>query len=127
MQTLRVVNETLKNCIISWPTIDMADEYIIEGMTNVFYYEPIDVVNENFYTIETKECLGDFWEINFPVALDDFERNLVQLEKITDKYNCDFLGYDDIANLMDIGWENSFPKSEILNNFIEEIEEQLTR
>ena len=83
--------------------------------------------DENFYTVEIKECLADYWEINFPASLDDWERNLSQWKEICDKYNCDFLGYDNIAELMDIGWESGFPESEILNKFVKEIENQLKR
>lgn len=83
--------------------------------------------DENFYMIETKENLADYWEINFPLTLDDWERNLSQLQEICDKYNCELLRYDNIAELMDVGWENGFPKSEILNKFIKEIENQLKR
>lgn len=83
--------------------------------------------DENFYTVETKECSGDFWEINVPATLDEFERNLSEWQEISNKYNCDFLGYDDVAKLMDIGWKNGFPESDILNKFVKEIEEQLKR
>ena len=56
-----------------------------------------------------------------------FKKKLSCLKEISDKYNCDFLGYDDVAGIMDIGWENSFPASSLLNQFVKEIEEAMKR
>lgn len=76
---------------------------------------------------ELESCLADFWEINIPVMLKVFEENLSSLQQITDRYKCDFLGYDPGAELMDIGWEKEFPEDSVLKQLIEEIEALLTR
>ena len=81
--------------------------------------------NENFYTMEVKKCLSDFWEISVPMTLEKWIQKLPQWQEICEKYNCDFLGYDNVFGLMDIGWKDNFPESEILNKLIKEIEEQL--
>lgn len=83
--------------------------------------------DENFYTIEVREYMSDFWEINFPMSKDNWKRNLSEIKEISEKYNCDFLGYDDTASIMDIGWENNFPESSNLNWFVKEIEETMKR
>lgn len=77
--------------------------------------------DENFYTIEVVNCMADFWEINIPMLPETFKKKLSCLKEISDKYNCDFLGYDPTAKLLDIGWENSFPVSDVLNEFVKEI------
>ena len=82
--------------------------------------------DENFYTMEVLDCMADLWEINFPMSEESCERNLSQIQGISEKYNCDFLGYDDVAGIMDIGWENSFPESSILNKFVKEIEKTMS-
>lgn len=78
--------------------------------------------DENFYAMEVTDCMADFWEVNFSMAPDSWKRNLSELRKISEKYDCDFLGYDDSAKIMDIGWEKCFPESNILNKFVDEIE-----
>ena len=91
---------------------------------------------ENFYTIEVKGCSADFWDeiteklyqlwrISIPTTIEDWERKVSQWENISEKYNCDFLGYDDAAGFVDIGWKNSFPESKILNQFVKEIEKSV--
>ena len=79
--------------------------------------------DENFYTMEVINSMADLWEINIPMLPETFKKKLSCLKEISDKYNCDFLGYDPTAKLLDIGWENSFPASSILNQFVKEIEE----
>lgn len=83
--------------------------------------------DENFYTIEVVNCMADLWEINIPMLQETFKEKLSCLKEISDKYNCYFLGYDPTAKLLDIGWENSFPGSSILNQFVKEIEEVMKR
>ena len=83
--------------------------------------------DENFYTMEVQDDKPDLHEIRIPMSVDDFEYHLIQLREITEKYNCDFLGYDECAELADIGWENGFPVSDTLNNFVKEIENKLKR
>lgn len=83
--------------------------------------------DENFYTIEVVNCMADFWKINIPIPLETFKEKLSYLKEISNKYNCDFLGYDSTAKLLDIGWKNSFPGSSILNQFVKEIEATLKR
>ena len=77
--------------------------------------------DENFYTIEVTDCAADFWEINIPMSIKKWERKLSQWQKISEKYRCDFLEYDDVVGILDIGWANSFPESSILNQFVKEI------
>lgn len=81
--------------------------------------------DENFYTVEVKECGSDYWEVNIPLAISDFENKRSQMNELAEKYDCDFLGYDDIVGLMDIGWKKGFPDSETLNSFVKDLEEQL--
>ena len=77
--------------------------------------------------MEVQDDKPDLHEIRIPMSVDDFEYHLIQLREITEKYNCDFLGYDECAELADIGWENGFPVSDALNNFVKEIENKLKR
>lgn len=81
--------------------------------------------DENFFTIEIIKKSSDFWEINIPMSLYDWEKHMSQMDAISEKYHCDFLGYDDIVEIMDIGWEKGFPVSDVLNQLIEEIEKEL--
>ena len=89
--------------------------------------------DENFYTIEIKNCSADFqnkttrkgeqlWKISIPITIEDWKKKLSQWKDISEKYSCDFLGYDDVVSVVDIGWANSFPESDILNRFVKEIE-----
>ncbi len=83
--------------------------------------------DENFYTIEVQDCVADFWEINIPMQLQSFKVKLPNLQNISSKYKCDFLGYDDNAEMLDIGWKKGFPGSNILNQIVEEIENVLEK
>ena len=77
--------------------------------------------------MEVQDDKSDLHEIRIPMSVDDFEYHLIQLREITEKYNCDFLGYDECAELADIGWENGFPVRDTLNNFVKEIENVIKR
>ena len=80
---------------------------------------------ENFHTMEVTNCMSDFWEINIPMLPGTFKEKLYCLKEIFDKYNCDFLGYDPTAKLLDIGWKSGFPESNIFNQFVKEIKETM--
>jgi len=81
--------------------------------------------DENFYTLEVKENFADFFEINIEMTNAIFINNLDELKAISDKYKCSFFGHDDNCQLTDFGWDNSFPDSDTLNNFIDDIEKTL--
>lgn len=94
--------------------------------------------DKNFYTKEVKDTSADYfdeiseslkqlWEIDIPVKINDWEEKQLEWEKIAQKYNCDFLGYDIIHKRVEvgIGWENGFPEFDVLNQLIEEIEKQM--
>ena len=78
--------------------------------------------DENFYTVEIKDCMADYWEVNFPLSSDAWKRNASAFQQVAQNYGCRFCSYDPIAHLMDIGWEDGFPPSDNLNNFVAEIE-----
>lgn len=78
--------------------------------------------DENFYTLEIKENMADFYEINIVMTSDTFDNKLNVLRDICDKYECDFLGHDDECGFTDFGWKNGFPDSETINNFVNDIE-----
>lgn len=44
-----------------------------------------------------------------------------QLLEITEKYHCDFLGYDDGCGLIDIGWEKVYPDYTTMHAFLAEV------
>ena len=44
-----------------------------------------------------------------------------QLLEITEKYHCDFLGYDDGCGLIDIGWEKAYPDYTTMHAFLAEV------
>lgn len=81
--------------------------------------------DENFYTMEVANCMADLFEINIPMQSETFKEKLPYLKEISNRYECDFLGYDPTAKLLDIGWENSFPGCSILNQFVKDIEETM--
>lgn len=41
MQELKILSEDASKCFLTWPKIDVANKYILEGMTSIFYYEKI--------------------------------------------------------------------------------------
>ena len=49
MQELKILSESYNTIILCWNKSDTADEYLIEGLTNIFTYEPIDVVKKCSY------------------------------------------------------------------------------
>lgn len=77
--------------------------------------------DENFYTVEVKENMADYHEINVPMTMTEWENNLSDLKRLSKKFNCDFLGYDNVAGLVDIGWSKCFPESEVLNEIVKKI------
>lgn len=78
--------------------------------------------DENFYTMEVKENQADLYEISIKMTTEDFTSKLDKLNSIAEKYGCVFLGHDETCWLTDFGWENGFPESSIINNFVEDIE-----
>lgn len=82
--------------------------------------------DENFYSVEIKENLSDIHEINIVIPIEDFKNHLPELQKIADKYDCRFLGFDDVAGFMDIGWDNHFPSTTIIQSMLREIEKVLS-
>lgn len=77
--------------------------------------------DENFYMMEVTNSMADLWEINIPMLPETFKEKLSCLKEISNKYNCDFIGYDPTAKLLDVGWENGFPESEVLNEIVKKI------
>lgn len=78
--------------------------------------------DENFYTIEIQKCMADYWEVNFPLSEAAWQKNSSYFQQIAKKYNCTFCSYDPVVGLMDIGWEKSFPMSDELNRFVQDVE-----
>ena len=61
---------------------------------------------------------SDLFEISIPAKSYEYESNKEKLLALTDKFGCDFLGYDDICFLIDIGWENGYPTHEKMHTFL---------
>lgn len=61
--------------------------------------------DENFYSFEVKEVDSEILEISIPMTVETYEKNLEKLGDIADVYDCDFLGFDDTCDIMDIGWD----------------------
>lgn len=91
----------------------------VEGYAFVCYE-----CEENFYTTEICGNLADLHELNVEMTVDNYEKHLESLQILTSRYNCDFLGFDNVdcykgtdIGLCDIGWFPDFPDSDTLNEF----------
>lgn len=100
------------------------DELI--GYCTIGYTKEVKDTSADYFD-EISESLKQLWEIDIPVKINDWEEKQLEWEKIAQKYNCDFLGYDIIHKRVEvgIGWENGFPEFDVLNQLIEEIEKQM--
>lgn len=71
--------------------------------------------DENFVSFEVKKVDSEMLEISVPMSLDYYVKNEETFKSIADIYKCDFLGFDDTCNIMDIGWNAlSIPDSDTL-------------
>lgn len=61
--------------------------------------------NENFYSFEIKKVGSEILEISIPMTVEIYEANLIKLQEIAEVYDCNFLGFDDTCDTMDIGWD----------------------
>ena len=76
---------------------------------------------------DVKINLADLYELNIPYTSVKFENRLDKLSQLCDKYNIDFLGFDEMdemrgggySGLLDIGWANGFPDN--LNVIVKEL------
>ena len=107
---------------------EFSDNMLIEEINSRGY----TVVKEklNFYC---RHCKGRFrsnsikdsddelFRISIPATADEYEVHNEQLLEITEKYHCDFLGYDDGCGLIDIGWEKVYPNYTTMHAFLAEV------
>lgn len=74
--------------------------------TDVYGYDfTCKECDENIYSFEVKRVDSEILEISIPMDAETFKTNLEKLKNIADVYDCDFLGFDDTCNIMDIGWD----------------------
>lgn len=77
--------------------------------------------DENFFCIEVKDISGDFFEINFPISIADYEKNEAYLLSKLEIVNPCFIGCDDVAGFLDVGWED-IPSADIIHKTVEIVE-----
>lgn len=70
---------------------------------------------EDFYSIEIHEILGDFFEVTIDIGYDEYKMMLEAIKE-TFKDAC-FIGYDDFMEVCDIGFEN-IPDSKRVKDII---------
>lgn len=63
-----------------------------------------EVCEEDFYTIEVHEIMGDFFEVSVCMSSKEFY-GMLEAIKANFKDAC-FIGYDDLMEVCDIGFEN---------------------
>lgn len=62
--------------------------------------------DENFYGIEVKGFCGDLVEVSIPwISETEFEEKVDDLYDIMDEAGAVLLGYDNLEDVVDIGWE----------------------
>lgn len=70
---------------------------------------------EDFYRIEIKEFLGEYFEIYINMTMEEYENIR---EELKDKFkNASFIGYDNMVNICDISYEN-IPEEKELKEII---------
>ena len=100
--------------------------------TDVYGYDfTCKECDENILSFEVKKVDAEILEISIPMSVENYEKNEEKLKDIADVYNCDFLGFDDTCNTIDIGWDvykNSNTPSYIPDSIIlYEVAKQLCR
>lgn len=61
--------------------------------------------DENFYGMEIKEIRGGRIELSVTnISVSQYKRHLKELQELVLQGKCDFLGYDDVCNFVDVGW-----------------------
>lgn len=74
-----------------------------------------------FRSNSIKDSDDELFRISIPATADEYEVHNEQLLEITEKYHCDFLGYDDGCGLIDIGWEKAYPDYTTMHAFLAEV------
>ena len=70
---------------------------------------------EDFYSIEVNEIMGDWFEISICMSIDEFEE---MLESTKEKFkDACFIGYDNAIEVCDIGFED-IPDSKRIKDII---------
>ena len=54
-----------------------------------------DDCDENFYSIETNVPFDDYFEISVKMTADKYKKHEEKLRELVEKYDCDFLGFDE--------------------------------
>ena len=55
MQKLNILSEDYSTIIFGWNKIDTADEYMLEGITDIFTYEPITKIKKCSYVYKKNQ------------------------------------------------------------------------
>lgn len=80
-----------------------------------------DDCDENFYSIETNVPFDDYFEISVKMTADKYKKHKEKLRELVEKYDCDFLGFDEFFSQLDnIGWKN-IPNSDVINSFVKDL------
>ena len=74
-----------------------------------------------FRSSSIKDSDDELFRISIPASAQLYENLREQLLEITEKYHCDFLGYDDGCGLIDIGWEKAYPDYTTMHAFLAEV------
>lgn len=77
--------------------------------------------NGRFRSNSIKDSDDEYFRISIPTTADEYDVHNEQLLEITEKYHCDFLGYDDGCGLIDIGWEKAYPDYTTMHAFLAEV------
>lgn len=77
--------------------------------------------NGRFRSNSIKDSDDELFRISIPSTADEYEVHNEPLLEITEKYHCDFLGYDDGCGLIDIGWEKAYPDYTTMHTFLAEV------
>lgn len=75
--------------------------------------------------MEVRENVSDMYEVSVPAKESVFCEKEKSLQKLSEKHQCDFLGYDEFYGIIDISWENGFPESDVMSEFATELAEIL--
>ena len=78
--------------------------------------------NEDFYGIEVREILGDFFEVSIYMSREEF---YAMLDRIKEAFpDACFIGYDDMMGVCDIGFEDipSGNRAKSINSFFNLVE-----
>lgn len=74
-----------------------------------------------FRSSSIKDSDDELFSISIPASAQLYENHREQLLEITEKYHCDFLGYDDRCSLIDVGWGKAYPDYTTMHAFLAEV------